>query len=508
MIADASIPMTGCPRRVTAVAFGDFLSGSAGAFLVIGLIAAPWMYGATRHWAIIALCQCLSCMAGLWIIGLLFSQRQPAAPLPLLTAIFFLLLSGWGVVLTRPALPPDPEFAAHFAELYARWPGSFIVKTPVETMWLYTGLLAALLVAIDLSRRRFWQQSFAITIVATGASIVLLGFAQIRSGATAMLWDTRVPFVGYFFGTYFHRTIAGAFINLTWPVAAGLLLYALYCGAKMTPARIAEIALWGLLTAIGVSGIFAQLCRFAQANVGFLLIALIGWLIWRFPARRTPYIGAGILLICLLASIACVVNFSPSTADSIKARWKSSFVPAAPPPPPQTSLQSPRMRADLFMESDNPIASQFMGTERMADATCLRMIPAAGLFGFGPGTWSRTYFHFTTDPLLRTFFLYTQFAHQDYLQTIVEWGLLGAAAWGLILFGGLRSGFARLRRFRREGAGMTREEGIVLGALASLIGVLLHSMIDFPLQIPSIQLYACVLLALLWQRNPPALADQ
>ena len=167
------------------------------------------------------------------------------------------------------------------------------------------------------------------------------------------------------------------------------------------------------------------------------------------------------------------------------------------------------MRPDLFIASNNPIASQFLGDRRLADATCLRMIPEAGLFGFGPGTWTRTYYHFTTDRFLRTFFLYMQFAHEDYLQTIVEWGILGAGAWGWIVFGGLKTGFLRLARFRRECEEISREEGIVLGAVMGVAGVLLHALLDFPLQIPSIQLYACVLLGLLWQRKSeePANAD-
>jgi hypothetical protein len=252
--------------------------------------------------------------------------------------------------------------------------------------------------------------------------------------------------------------------------------------------------------AIGFCGICSQLSKFAQANAILLFAFMTGWLFWRSAARRTACLIAGPLLCCVLLFVICNARMNPGKTNQIKERWRALLaLDVRAPAPIAIADGGGRMRPDLFIVSNNPIASQFMGDRRLADATCMRMIPEAGLFGFGPGTWSRTYYHFTTDPLLRTFFLYVQFAHEDYLQTIVEWGVLGAGAWGWIVFGGLKSGFSRLARFRRECQEISREEGIVLGAVMGVAGVLLHALIDFPLQIPSIQLYTCVLLGLLWQ---------
>ncbi len=151
--------------------------------------------------------------------------------------------------------------------------------------------------------------------------------------------------------------------------------------------------------------------------------------------------------------------------------------------------------------SDELIRNHFLGYQRLASGVCLRMIPQAGLLGFGPGSWTGSYSHFTTDPFMRTFFLGIQFANEDYLQTVVEWGLLGALAWAILAFGGLWCGVKRLARYRLNGNDICEEEGLIVGALFSLTGVFIHALIDFPLQIPSIQLYVMVLLGLLWSSD-------
>lgn len=84
-----------------------------------------------------------------------------------------------------------------------------------------------------------------------------------------------------------------------------------------------------------------------------------------------------------------------------------------------------------------------------------------------------------------------QFTHEDYLQTCVEWGLVGAAGWALIVLGGLITGISRLgRHISRDFIGGA--------AVIALTAVLTQSTIDFPLQIPAVQFNALALTALAW----------
>ena len=120
--------------------------------------------------------------------------------------------------------------------------------------------------------------------------------------------------------------------------------------------------------------------------------------------------------------------------DAITARWKmlqlfpTRSAAVAPYPAPETWPQL--MRDDLFIPVDH--SHYFLQDRGAAYRLALQCISARPLFGFGPGGWMAAASQYSRDPQLRTFFHYLQFSHEDYLQTLVEWGLLGGllcAAW-------------------------------------------------------------------------------
>ena len=129
------------------------------------------------------------------------------------------------------------------------------------------------------------------------------------------------------------------------------------------------------------------------------------------------------------------------------------------------------------------------------------MLPDAGVMGFGPGTFRVVFpdyqrlhdFGGRTVPEFWTTHFWPH-AHQDYLQTLIEWGWLGALFWAVLVFGGVLRGARNL--FQRRGDFTLR--WLTLCSLLGLIGTLLHALLDFPLQIASIQLYFAVLLGFCW----------
>ena len=128
-----------------------------------------------------------------------------------------------------------------------------------------------------------------------------------------------------------------------------------------------------------------------------------------------------------------------------------------------------------------------------------QMLPDAGVMGFGPGTFrsvfpayqkaydfgGRAFPSFWKEGLF-------QHAHQDYLETLIEWGWLGGVFFGVLVFGGVGLG---LRRYFQN---RTESHWLLFGSLLAVAGTLAHGLIDFPLQIASIQLYVCVLLGICW----------
>jgi hypothetical protein len=119
-------------------------------------------------------------------------------------------------------------------------------------------------------------------------------------------------------------------------------------------------------------------------------------------------------------------------------------------------------------------------------------LPATGPFGSGPGSFEpvfETHRAALRSPIAGRW----DKAHSDLLQIPLEWGWAGAAAWAVILIGGMA-------RAAWTGLGRASAESKILPVACafSLGGVLLHGAVDFPLQIASIQLFALVISGLAW----------
>ena len=116
------------------------------------------------------------------------------------------------------------------------------------------------------------------------------------------------------------------------------------------------------------------------------------------------------------------------------------------------------------------------GVRLTIDRDCLRMLREKPFLGWGLGTFPVVY------PQFRSF--YTSFfvnqAHNDYLQLLVEAGLAGfaIAVWFLVLT--FRRASAKLENWTETVNGT-----LTVAALLGCIGILVHSFLDFNLQIPA-----------------------
>ena len=116
------------------------------------------------------------------------------------------------------------------------------------------------------------------------------------------------------------------------------------------------------------------------------------------------------------------------------------------------------------------------GVRFTIDRDCLRMFRDRPLLGWGLGAFPVVY------PQFRSF--YTSFfvneAHNDYLQLLVETGLpgFGLAIWFLaITFRGARKKFKNWTE--------TINGTLTVAAILGCTGILVHSLLDFNLQIPA-----------------------
>ncbi len=116
------------------------------------------------------------------------------------------------------------------------------------------------------------------------------------------------------------------------------------------------------------------------------------------------------------------------------------------------------------------------GVRLTIDRDCLRMFTRRPLLGWGLGAFPIVY------PQFRSF--YTTFfvneAHNDYLQLLVETGLAGfsIAIWFMVVV--FRKAKGKLRNWTETASGT-----VTVAALLGILGILVHSFLDFNLQIPA-----------------------
>jgi O-antigen ligase len=101
---------------------------------------------------------------------------------------------------------------------------------------------------------------------------------------------------------------------------------------------------------------------------------------------------------------------------------------------------------------------------------------AANPLGVGPGNFQDRYRSFQTFHPDLVF----EHAHNDYLETVAEWGLPAAIVfWAFIVF-------VLVRAVRLFGSARSPERrGILLACIGAIFSILVHSFTDFNLQIPS-----------------------
>jgi O-antigen ligase len=150
--------------------------------------------------------------------------------------------------------------------------------------------------------------------------------------------------------------------------------------------------------------------------------------------------------------------------------------------------------ASIHSEARNELS----GGLRMAiNRDGLRMFALKPLLGWGLGTFPEVY------PQFRSF--YTNFfinqAHDDYIQLLVEMGILGFVTMLWFVVTVYRQAAKKLARWADDVNG-----AVALAALLAVTGILVHSFVDFNLQIPAnaALFYAlCAIAALDVRFTPP-----
>lgn len=464
----------------------------SGVVLLTALLVAPLNYGSTRLMAFETLIALAAAGGAAWLLacGIARSWSRPPLAARIGAGLIAVVALMWVFVLPLPEVPAFTQ--GHFARIVARWPNSVVPRDfTLMTVWAVTGVVSVLAFH-DLARDMVWRRAIAAVILLAGVAVAVLGLVQNATRAPGIYWETTHRMPGAFFGTFFHHTSAGAYLNTVWPLGLALALVGLQRGRHNPRVRM---LIYGSLAAVAVVLVAhtAHISRFPQFIAVCALIGFVLWSgFWR-ELRRVRGLRLALTGVMLVLAIA-VVSFGATRMGTISARWNqlqlSNLIggrPAVAPPP--ASEWRRLMRDDLFVPSDH--RAYPLGDRGATYAAALDAVRDRPWFGWGPGGWMAAAAAHSDDPFVRTFFLLVQFTHNDLLQAAVEWGLIGAAGWFLLVPGGLLAALWRL------GARPARDY-LGAGAVVALGAVLVQSLIDFPLQIPAVQFNAAALAGLAW----------
>ncbi len=450
-------------RRVIGIIKAGGSLRSLARWLFLGtLLVAPWLYGGTTMWSIEVLDGLLGLVLALSIASLVVDGRWPRVPRSLGLIALVVLLQGWWMVANAHAVY-DAIFGV-FAPVKSMWrsaAGSADYVLSLAWMLRATLLLGVCCLSAEISQRPVWLLRLWYAISLAGGSIALLGLIQKGAGAEMIFWqgggaDSKEIYP--FFATYYYHANAGAFLNLVLPPSAGITVWLL---ARRSPSGVISASLTALLLVI--LAIVSNTSRMAQAVAALLvcvILAAIGRPAANFLARieKRKLVAGALVLGATVLAIAQAARL-----DRPLHRWNDL-----------TAHVAESTRWTVYEVAAPAVAD-------------------AGWFGLGPGTFRVVFPHYqhAFPALIGTW----RFLHEDYLQTLLEMGWVGAASLGALFFGAIGVG---TRNYLRRENWSNRQRILLPCVLLALIGVAIHATVDFPLQIYSIQLLVATYLGICW----------
>jgi O-antigen ligase len=274
----------------------------------------------------------------------------------------------------------------------------------------------------------------AIILCVYGAVIATFALIQGIASNGKLYWLREPRMGGWIYGPYVNHNHYAGLMEMLAPVP---LVFSLTHFASAKTRNLAAVA-----AAVMVGTIFLSGSRGGMFAVVIELMILSVFAIKQKRGWRTA-VALGLFL-------AIVVSLLVWIGGAELSRRIASATPA-----------HPELSSDVRM---------------FIDRDSLHMFAKRPLLGWGLGTFPVVY------PQFRTF--YTNFfvneAHNDYLQLLVEMGLLGFATMLWFIAAVYKEAAKKLAHWNSEINGAAS-----LACLLGVSGILIHSMVDFNLQVPA-----------------------
>ena len=335
--------------------------------------------------------------------------------------------------------------------------------------------------------RPSWLLLIAKSIFWSGMVVAIIGLLQRATGATAILWLDELDqglLRKYFFATYRSPGIATCYLNVALALGLSCTLNALRSGSdedskkSKLRARFPMAYLLATMAALIII-ICAVITAGSKAGMALGVLTIILWSIFN---RR---------------SISSAFNESTSQIFfGNKAVERNIFFGALI-----------CITAFLLLSFAGLMSERWVGAHKLnygsltgriqANEVMLKMVADEGwgAMGNGPGSFYPLFPFYTQeiDSMIMGVWVY---AHNDYLQTLVEWGWLGTGCLAACIGGGYLL-LAREVLFHRNDHSKSRFVHLRAYLVAMTI-FLIHALIEFPFQIESLAIVFSVLLGVAW----------
>jgi len=284
-------------------------------------------------------------------------------------------------------------------------------------------------------RRTSQLRRLAIVFSGYGAALALFALVQALSGTTKLYWIVTPHRGGWIYGPYVNHNHYAGLMEMLVPIPLELGLVGRRKGALKTLALSSAVL---MASTIFLSGSRGGMAAFL---VQLLLLAIV--MVRRERHART--------IIVIAVFLACVAGLLIWLGGGELAKRVAS----------------------IHKEAQSEVSG---GTRLAIDRDALTMFLRKPALGWGLSTFPEVY------PQFRSF--YTNFfvneAHNDYLQLLVEMGALGFIVMLWLVFVVYRAALRKLTNWPNDTNAL-----LAMVALLGVTGILVHSAVDFNLQIPA-----------------------
>jgi len=344
----------------------------------------------------------------------------------------------------------------------------FAISNPWRNLMIYTD--AWLLVNtlwIGFTRRRSLQILFTV-LGCNAFALAVFGLVQ-KALHLELIFGFWKPPAGYFVSSFIYKNHAGAYFNLLLCLTIGLFFWYSYRSQrrleKSSPGSVFVFFALAITVIIFFSG-----SRTATLLMGITMLSVVGYYFWRKRQDKTDlmdnlsiWFPLGCVLIFILVAIYSLDT--GTIIDHLYQAAESAEVSG-------TGIRRVASRATLDMAEDNLVCGW-----------------GAGCYRYYFPVYQVRYPELARDNG-RGRRLYWEHAHNDYVETLAEVGLVGVSLLALLLGG---SAWLMIRA-------RVWENPLALFATLGLVITAVHSAVDFNFQNPAILLTWCALVPaiILW----------